>query len=466
MNSLEEFQVRRVAVIGAGPTGLCATKYLKAQGSFDCIDVFEQQEQVGGLWNYTDQPPGPYPTPQTDPFFPADAAVTAEDGQTPVFPSAMYTKLHSNIPKDLMAFSDQSFDKDDWVYPSREATQRYLSKYAVDVRDNIRFSVQVTGIKHTPVQGKDKWTVQSKSVSNHETTSGVYDAVVIANGHYSAPFIPPVADITEFQKAYPDAIIHSKQYRSAESFRDKKVIVVGNGASGSDIALQINQVSRGLTLLSANKPTPPKTLEHIGCEEIAELEQFLVDNRAVRLKDGTVVTDIDAVVFCTGFLFNYPFLSDFQDKLITTGRGVHRLYKHLFYIDHPTLAFPGLNMNAVIWSVAEAQAAVLSAVWSNRLSLPAVDGMEAWSKELHEQRGEALHWFPGFTDGDYVNEMHDWAIQASHLGKVPPFWNDELFWQRRIFISAKILFEKDGVRARTLAELGQHYKPDWREYQT
>lgn len=456
------FQVRKVAVIGAGPAGLSAAKYLKAQGSFDSITVFEQQDEVGGIWKYSDLAPGPYPAPQADPFFAPDTPIE-EDGRA-IFPSAMYSKLHSNIPKQLMQFGDQEFEDDDWAYPSREAVQRYLVKYSQGVRDIIKFEYQVTNIKHSLKGVKDEWNLEAQSVTSKEGFSDKYDAVVVANGHYAIPFTPNIKGLSEFQAAHPGVIIHSKQYRAASAYQDKKVVVVGNGPSGSDIALQINQVSKGKTLLSVKKPTPPERLQHIGAEEFAEINEFITENRTLRFKDGREVTDVDAVVFCTGFVFSYPFLPDLQRDLITTGRGVHGLYKHLFNIRYPTLVFPALNMNAVPWPLSEGQAAVFSAVWSNKLSLPLVEDMEKWSRELYENKGEALHAFgQGPGDGEYINEMHDWATKASHLGKVPPRWSDELFWQRSIFISAKIVFEKAGCKAKNLEELGLQYDPNWRE---
>ncbi len=47
------FNVKRIAIVGAGPTGLAAAKYLVAENAFDTIDIYEQQGEVGGVWNYT-----------------------------------------------------------------------------------------------------------------------------------------------------------------------------------------------------------------------------------------------------------------------------------------------------------------------------------------------------------------------------------------------------------------------------
>ena len=48
------------------------------------------------------------------------------------------------------------------------------------------------------------------------------------------------------------------------------------------------------------------------------------------------------------------------------------------------------------------------------------------------------------------------------MGKTPPRWSDDMFWQRSVFTEAKLRFEEQGCRATTLGELGLVYDPDWR----
>ena len=454
------FDVKKIAIIGAGPCGLAAAKYLRAQNAFESIVIFEQQDEVGGVWNYTSRTPAPYPVPQQDPFLAPDAPLPGRDGRPPIFPSPMYEKLHANIPGRLMNFSDKKFPPGVWAFPSRETIQEYLVEYAQDLRGLIKFCFQVCNISAAPRDGKDKWLLEARSTVSGETVKDTFDAVVIANGHYATPSIPGIKNITEFNQAHPSIISHSKQYRTPDPFKDKKVIVVGNGPSGVDIALQINSVCRQPALLSVREPTPAERLEHTGCREVPEIVEFIPNQRGVKFADGTVETDIDAIVFCTGFLFSYPFLPDLRHKLITSGKGVHGLYKHFLCIDHPTLAFPSLNMKAIPWPVAEAQAAVYSALWSNKLDLPSTEEMKQWSADLEEIKGEALHVLSPQEDGHYINEMHDWAAKAKHLGKEPPRWDDETFWARKVYAEAKLRFEKQGCKAKTLGELGLHYQPE------
>ncbi|KJK90647.1 hypothetical protein H633G_05446 [Metarhizium anisopliae BRIP 53284] len=453
------FNVKRIAIIGAGPCGLAAAKYLRAQGTYDRIVVFEQQAEVGGVWNYDTVVPAPNPIPQTSPFFPPDEPARVPHEKFPVFPSPMYSKLHANIPKSLMMFSDLEFPQESWIYPSRHDIQHYLVRYAQDVRDLIKFYFQVKRVLLQPENGQDKWQVTAQSTVDGQVVQEVFDAVVVANGHYSTPFVPDIKNIRDFHQAHPSIIIHSKNYHSVDTFRDKKTVIVGNGPSGLDIAYQINSVSKGQTILSVRHETPPGKLQHTGCREIAEIDEFLVDEKGVRLKDGRVETDIDAIIFCTGFRYSLPFLNNLEKDLITNGSSIHGLYKHIFCIQHPTIVFSALNMRIVPFPVSEAQAAVFSAIWSNPLPLPPKPEMLRWNKEA-EKAGDRLHIMPDGQDGVYLNELHDYAMTASKLGKEPPRWGREQFWIRSIFLEAKRAFEDQGCRATTLEELGFKFTPE------
>ena len=457
------FNIRRVAIIGAGPSGLIAAKYLKAQGVFDSITIFEQQDEVGGVWYYSDEPSAIRPIPQNDAFFPPDPPLQdgTTEGGAPIFPSPMYTKLHTNIMGSLMKLQGQEFPEDALLFPTREDTQTYLVKYGEDIRSYVKFCYQVDKVLQQSQEGREVWLVKASSTKGGEPIEETYDAVIAANGHYAVPFVPDINGIGEFDKSYPSTIIHSKHYRSADSYKGKKVLVIGNGPSGLDLAAQISRVSKGKPLISVRHPTPPKKLEYIGAEEIAEIDEFLVEKRGVRLKDGRFEVDIDAVIVCTGFFYSYPFFSpDFQRDLISDGKMVHQIYQHIFHTQHPTIAFLALNMKAVPWPLAEAQVAVLMAVWTNQVKLPETAEMLEWYEKAFKERGAKIQIFNPGEDAVYINEMHDWAMKAAFLGKNPPWWTKKMFWERMVFNDAKLKFDEGGCKAKTLEELGFHYDPE------
>ncbi|KAK1760844.1 hypothetical protein QBC47DRAFT_368371 [Echria macrotheca] len=344
----------------------------------------------------------------------------------------MYDVLHANIPRRLMQFSDLPFPQDSLIFPPRSLVQEYLVTYAEDVRHVIQFSTLVRDIRLRQVDGMDQWDVQLLSLTNDETTTATYDAVVVASGHYSLTYLPELRNVADFHSAHPGVISHAKQYRSPQPFAGKKVVVVGNAASGLDIAAQIERVCKRPLLLSVQTPTPSANLSFVGAEEVPVIEEFLVAERGIRFRGGRIETDVDAVVFATGYLFAFPFLTSFTSPRVTDGRRVHGLYQDLFHIDHPTLAFPGLPIKVVPFAVCESQVAVLSRTWANMLALPSTEQMRKWEEEESQKRGPSFHVWPKGGDAEYINSVHDRVLQSGTPGKTPPYWDDELIWERKI----------------------------------
>lgn len=452
------FDVKRIAIIGAGPCGLASAKYLIAQDVFAKIDIFEQSSEVGGVWNYSRQPSETLHVPQVSPYTPPDPPLQFE-GKPPVFPSPMYEVLHTNIPRRLMQFSDLPFPEDSLIFPPRGLVQDYLVLYSQDIRHLIHFSRLVQDVRLRPEDGKDQWDLDVLSLETGEVTTATYDAVVVASGHYSVTYLPAVKNIGQFHSAHSSVITHAKHYRTPAPFAGKKVVVVGNAASGLDIAAQINGVCRKPLLLSVQTPTPGPNLEFVGAEEVPVIDEFLVAERGIRFADGRVERDVDAIVFATGYLFTFPFLTSFQPPLLTNGRRVHGLYRELFHIEHPTLVFPGLPIKVVPFSVAESQAAIFSRTWANLLPLPSREEMHKWEDEESQKRGASFHVWPKGGDAEFINSVHDWLSQTGTTGKIPPRWDDELMWERKFYADAKLKFEILGRTAKSLAELGFEYRP-------
>lgn len=187
------FNVKRIAVLGAGPTGLAAAKYLVAEKAFDSIDVYEQQSEVGGVWNYTPSLIEKVPVPQTNPRIPLEKPTWPKDFPAPIFSNPMYERLNTNIPKNLMQFSDLDFPSESLLYPTRQDVQQYLIKYSQDIRHLIKFSTQVEDVSLTRVNDQDHWTLISKSTITEEKSYNEYDAIIVANGNHSIYCSPLLA---------------------------------------------------------------------------------------------------------------------------------------------------------------------------------------------------------------------------------------------------------------------------------
>ncbi|KAJ5947592.1 hypothetical protein N7466_000607 [Penicillium verhagenii] len=467
--------IRRVAVIGAGPSGLAAVKYLREEKYFEQIDVFEQRSSLGGAWNYTpssSKSSVPTTVPHLNPHEPVEKPIwinQSEGARKPIFVSPVYEKLETNIPKELMQYSDHAFPEDSQLFPEHETVKQYLEAYAEDTKSHIQFETQVNGVK-LENEELSTWALTATKLQTGTEATYIYDAVVVASGHFNVPYVPDIPGIEVWDKAYAGAVSHSKLYDSPEVFRERKVVVVGSSASGLDIAAQINEVSKEKVIVSQKSESylaASAPSDKIIRPQIVEFMSPKIHDRGLRFADGHIEDKIDAVVFCTGYLYSFPFLSSLEPAVITDGWRTKNVYRQLFYINHPTLAFPVLSQRVVPFVTAENQAAVFSRVWSGRLHLPEQEHMKASENSEVTQKGDgkAFHVMPFPMDVDYLNLLHNWATSAkarpgleeSGRGKLGKHWGDRERWMRALFPEIRRAFVQIGEqrsKIKTLEALG------------
>lgn len=433
------------------------------------------------MWNYS---PGalkkelPIPVPQLNPNGPLEDPVWSptgpKDGASEVtFVSPVYDTLEANLPKELMRFSDKLFPDEEQVLPRHSVIKKYLHGYAEDVKDLIQLETQVQDLRPNP-SGANGWALTTRNLRTGDDKTDSYDAVVVASGHYDVTYLPDIPGIREWNKAYPKVISHSKHYDSPPIFRDKKVVVVGSSASAIDIGAQISEVSKGKLLVSERSESylqPPPTTDKIYFPEIMEFLPSANHDRAIRFANGQVESEIDAIVFCTGYLYSFPFLSSLDPPVITDGRRTVNAYQHLFYAYNPTLVFSLMTQRIVPFPFAESQAAVFARVWSGRLSLPSQAEMIAWEKDLIAEKGNGtfFHYLPYPQDADNINLLYSWAVSAEKrpglandgAGKLPPLWGEKERWLRCHFPDIRKAFIEQGEarrNIRSVAELGYGYE--------
>jgi cation diffusion facilitator CzcD-associated flavoprotein CzcO len=473
-------RARTVAVVGAGPSGVIAAKYLRAEKAFDKIVLFEQRSRPGGIWIYTgdQKDENLFCTPQTDPnkgvqvpeWQSKEAANNSHidtngingASKTPSFLSPIYEKLETNIPRGLMGFQDLDWPSDSQLFPTHETVLQYIEAYSAGVQDLVQYCTQVTSIVPTSSSNSTSpWSITTQNLLTNESTTASYDAVIVANGHFIVPFIPCIPNISEWNTQHPNRISHSKYYRRPSDFSGKKVIVVGNSASGSDISRQISDHCTKPLLWSTRSASMFSGAADQR-REVPPISCFLPSSRGVAFADGSIEEDIDAVVFATGYLYSLPFLEEVEPRLITTGERVNHTYQHLFYAPRPTLSFLALNQRVIPFPLAEAQAAVVARVYSGRLSLPPFSDMRKWEEKVEEEMGagRTFHLLPFPKDGIYINAMASWALSAPGLenggeGKVPPVWGEWEFWCRENSLRIRQVFSAMGEGRKGVRSVGE-----------
>ena len=451
-------------------------RHLVAEKHFDKIDIFEQRSSTGGVWNYS---PGSFKTnprtvaPQLKPSGSAEQPVWRADDEYTII-SPLYDRLEANSMKEMMQFPDKPFPADEKLYPPHASIRKYVQEYADDVKHMVKLETQVLDVR----KSAGKWNVVTRNLRTGTMATDNYDAVVVANGHYNDPYIPTIVGIESWNEAYPGVISHSKFYDAPESFANKKVVIVGNSASGIDISVQIGEFCKGKPLLSARSPDDmfSDTADNIDCPEIMEFLSPKSHDRAVRFADGRVEAEIDAILFCTGYLYSFPFFSSLNPPVVTDGQRVMNLYQQLFYTYDPTLVFPVIQYKVIPFTAGGNQAAVFARVWSGRLSLPLQAEMKAWEENEVAERGnlKSYHVLGFPLDVNYLNFLHDWAAAATKRpglenngnGRQAVYWGDKEKWLRvRGFPHVKKAFmerARQGVKVTSMAELGFGSYEEWK----
>lgn len=200
--------------------------------------------------------------------------------------SPVYDFLESNIPKTLMRYSDLKFSDDLQIFPRHEEILDYLQTYAEDVRGLIHYKTQVTNVELRSTSTGDEWEVALRS--NDKRFHKVYDAVVVASGYYSVPRVPHISGLVQWKQTYPDTVIHSKYYRRPEPYAGKRILIVGSGTSGQEIATQISKEA-AKTYISAksNKPLMDSRIT-----VLPSIVQFDAVERSITFEDGSKLLDV------------------------------------------------------------------------------------------------------------------------------------------------------------------------------
>jgi hypothetical protein len=187
----------RYCVIGAGAAGMSALEQLRKAG-YD-VDCYEKTDRVGGHWH-------------TD-----------------------YDALHLITSRDMTHFEDFPMPADYPHFPRRDQVRAYLESYAEANGhcDVIRFNTAVVSVVPVPADGplgSAGWTVTLDNGEQH-----FYDGVLVANGHLWDQKVPSVPG--EFSGKQ----IHSGSYRNVGDIEGDRVLVVGAGNSGCDLAADLAQ---------------------------------------------------------------------------------------------------------------------------------------------------------------------------------------------------------------------------------
>ena len=377
---------RRVAVIGAGPSGTAVLRAFQSAAAKGAeipeVVCYEKQEDWGGLWNYTWR--------------------TGTDEYGEHDHGSMYRYLWSNGPKECLEFADYTFDEHFGrpiaSYPPREVLWDYIKGRVekAGVRPWVRFRTPVRNVAYSVKTGR--FTVIAHDLRTGNSTTEEFDHVVVATGHFSTPNIPEFPGF----KGFNGRILHSHDFRDAMEFNGKDILVIGTSYSAEDVGSQCYKYG-AKSITSSYRSRPMGFKWPANWEEKPLLQR--VENRTGYFKDGTS-KEIDAIILCTGYLHYFPFLPD-SLRLKTENRmWPLNLYRGVVWEDNPKLHYIGMQDQFYTFNMFDAQAWYSRDVIQGRIALPSLAKMRANSAEWRareEKLENAEHaiWF----QGDYTKEL-------------------------------------------------------------
>jgi len=196
-----------VVIVGAGAAGLAAGATLQREGIQAVL--LERDSAVGGTW------------------------------------ARRYDRLHLHTMRTHSGLPGRPIPPAGGMYPARDDYVAYLQDYARHFDLRVVTDVQVEKIR-VAEQAPMRWEVASA------TGSWQARAVVVATGQYRLPCMPSVAGLDEYRGEFR----HSVDYRNASPYVGKRVLVVGAGNSGAEIATDLARQGASFVALSIRTPPP------------------------------------------------------------------------------------------------------------------------------------------------------------------------------------------------------------------
>ena len=386
---------KHVCVIGAGPSGITASKNLLDQGLQ--VTVFDFGHDVGGNWVYSDT-----------------------EGHSSVFETT-----HIISSRTLSQYEDFPMPEDYPDYPSHKHLAAYFQDYArhFNLYPHIRFNTLVSSCQ---LNEDGRWMVKT---TNRAGGNGpveevhVFDALAVCNGHHWLPRMP------QYPGHFDGEFIHSHAVKRFSHFRDKRVLVIGGGNSACDVAVESSRVATSVDMswrrgywivpkfimgkpadvfshkldwmprwlwkkithlslkirngsnslyglpepegpIGSHHPTINEDLfyniRHGKIKPRPDIEK--IDGHTVFFTDGNSA-DYDIVVACTGYIISHPF---FDKSFIDYREGEVPLWLKMIHPDIGNLYFIGLFQPlGCIWPGSELQSRIMAREIAGKWKRPA-----------------------------------------------------------------------------------------------
>ncbi|KAK9684522.1 hypothetical protein RND81_10G215600 [Saponaria officinalis] len=374
-------QGKKVCVIGAGPSGLVTARELRKEGHN--VVVMEQNHDIGGQWLYESKTEGEDPLGRASTFLRVH--------------SSMYESLRLQSPREIMGYTDFPFvekkGRDMRRFPSHREVYLYLKDFCefFELRGLIRFN---TRVEYVGILDDFRWVVKTKEVvkgggccGGDKVVEEVFDAVVVASGHYSHPRLPTIKGMDKWKRRQ----MHSHVYRVPEPFKNEVVVIVGCSLSGQDISMELAGVATHVYVsVKLGHVTPgfaKIVAKHHNLHLRPQIECVEEDGRILFVDGSWIIAD--TIIYCTGYSYTFPFL-DTKGIVNVDDDRVGPLYEHTFPPSlAPSLSFVGIPRKLIGFPFFEAQGKWVAQLLSGKRRLPTWEEMMKSINEFYQSKDDA-----------------------------------------------------------------------------
>lgn len=198
MGSFASTFVEGAIIVGGGPSGLAAAACLKMKGVPSLI--IEKSDGIGSLWKYK-----------------------------------AYDRLHLHIPKQFCELPYYPFPEEYPLYPNRKQFVDYLENYFQHFDMRAKFETKVKMASYDPRLSCWKVDTQPSGADSECVTEYRARWLIVASGENAEPYTPDLSGLRDFK----GPVLHSSTYKTGADYEGQRVLVVGCGNSGMEIALDL-----------------------------------------------------------------------------------------------------------------------------------------------------------------------------------------------------------------------------------
>lgn len=191
-----------VLVVGAGPSGISSAYYLERAGI--PYRVVDRASVIASTW------------------------------------ANLYPSLRLNTAGFVSHLPGKHMPLRYGVYPMGRDFYRYIIDYMRDHHFNIDLGIEVRRV--TP-EG-DLWRAETVNLKTGEARTSYHNSVIIASGRFGNPYLPTIPG------TFTGRYMHAHHFHNAADFAGERVLVVGNGPTGVDIAAALTETAQLPVLLS------------------------------------------------------------------------------------------------------------------------------------------------------------------------------------------------------------------------